>query len=116
MPNSVRQIAPESNQTEKIRAKVSERAKALDALITEQSIKQTKEKIKEQFHRNTGERNSEVVGKPMRLYAEGVGVQLNPSPKVAAIMERLKLEFAHQMEVVRNDLSPMTIKPLESDS
>ena len=114
---TVRPIAPESNQVRKARAKILARLNAEDQLINENTLAKVKEVNRAQHHRYTSFREAAVIEqKPLSLFAQGIGVKRDPSPRVQAIEKRMREEFREQHEAYQGCLSPMTIKPLESDS
>jgi len=115
--SSVRCIAKESDRIQKARQKLLARWDEEAKFINTEALSVIKEKIKNQYHRNTPIRTRiETADKPLRLFAQGEGVQLTAGPKVRAVMERVQQEFDQQREVLDKYFPPMTIKPLETDS
>jgi hypothetical protein len=111
------EIAQESERIQRARAKLLARWGEENKLISRESLDQVKEKIKSQYHRNTPLRTRiEGEGKPLRLFAQGEGVQTTAGPRVRAVMERVQQEFDQQREVLEKHFPPMTIKPLDTDS
>lgn len=115
--NPRRRIARESDRIKRAREKLLARWNQEEKMISPEALDTIKEKIKNQYHRNTALRTRlEMEEKPLRLFAQGEGVSTKISPKVRAVMERVSLEFEQQKEALERHFPPMTIKPLETDS
>lgn len=72
-------------------------------MINGEAIEEIKEKIKNQYHRNTSLRTRiSDNAKPLRLFAQGEGVQVTAGPRVKAIMERMRKEMEQQKQVLDN--------------
>jgi len=101
-----RMIAKESDRIKRAREKLLARWNEEAELTGTEAIDAIKEKIKNQYHRNTSLRtrlsNDE---KPLRLFAQGEGVQVTAGPRVKAIMERVRKEMEQQKAILDKTLS-----------
>lgn len=98
-----RRIAKESDRIKRAREKLLARWGEEEKLISHEAIETIKEKIKNQYHRNTPLRTRlSDEGKPLRLFAQGEGVQTSVSPRVKAVMERVRQEMEQQKVVFEN--------------
>jgi hypothetical protein len=114
---SVSRLAKESDRIRRAREKLLARWGEEEKLINRDALDAIKEKIKNQYHRNTPLRTRfEQEGKSLRLFAQGEGVQTTAGPRVRAVMERVQQEFDQQREIIEKHFPPMTIKPLEVES
>lgn len=110
-------IAPESSQVKRSRAKLLALWEELDEQINGKALKETKDKIKEQYHRTVSQRKSVSLDeKPLSLFADGKGVQKTASSKVITVLKRVQKEFEDQQQSLIDRSTPVIIKPLESDS
>lgn len=110
-------MAKESDRIRRAREKLLAKWGEEEKLINTQAIETIKEKIKNQYHRNTSLRTRiEQEEKPLRLFAQGEGVQTTAGPRVRAVMERVQQEFDQHKEVFEKHFPPMTIKPLDHES
>lgn len=102
-----RRIAKESDRIKRAREKLLARWGEEEKLVSLEAIEIIKEKIKNQYHRNTSLRTRlSEEGKPIRLFAQGEGVQTLVSPRVRAVMERVKQEMEQQKEIFEKNLIP----------
>ena len=102
-----RRIAKESDRIKRAREKLLARWNEEDKLMSREALDEIKEKIKNQYHRNTGIRTRiNESEKPLRLFAQGEGVQTKASSKVNAILERVKQEFQQNKEAMDRHLNP----------
>lgn len=83
-------FAPESKSIQKMRAKLADQWSKSQSAETQ--LHATREKIERVYARKQGNRVP-VEGKEMALFADGQGVK-QPSPKVQAIMDELRRNFA----------------------
>ncbi len=104
---SRRRIAKESDRIRRAREKLLARWSEEDKLISQEALDEIKEKIKNQYHRNTSIRTRLLEGeKPLRLFAQGEGVQMDASPRVKAVLERVKQEFLQNKEAMDRLIAP----------
>jgi hypothetical protein len=102
-----RRIAKESDRIKRARQKLLARWSEEEKLMSREALDEIKEKIKNQYHRNTAIRTRVIEGgKPLRLFAQGEGVQMTAGPKVKAVMDRVKLEFQQNKEAMERTLNP----------
>jgi len=100
-----RRFAKESDRIRRAREKLLARWNEESKLISPEALSEIKEKIKNQYHRNTGIRTRVTeVDKPLRLFAQGEGVQVSASSKVKAVLERVKQEFQQNKEAMDRHL------------
>ena len=112
-----RPLARESDRIRRAREKLLARWDEEEKMINREALEAIKEKIKNQYHRNTPLRTRiEQEGKSLRLFAQGEGVQTTAGPRVRAVMERVQQEFDQQREIIERHFPPMTIKPLEIEN
>lgn len=114
--NLGRRIAKESDRIRRAREKLLARWGEEEKFINQEALDAIKEKIKNQYHRNTPLRSRIEQEKPLRLFAQGEGVEVMAGPRVRAVMERVQHEFDQQRELLEKEFPPVTIKPLETDS
>jgi hypothetical protein len=101
-----RRIAKESDRIKRARQKLLARWSKEEKLMTVEAIDVIKKKIQNQYHRNTTMRTRVTEGgeKPLSLFAQGEGVRMTTSPKVKAVMDRVKLEFQQNKEALERHL------------
>jgi len=88
-----RPIAQESDRIKRARQKLKARWDEETRCMTGEALAEIKEKINNQYHRYTNLRTRLTdVEKPLRLFAQGEGVQ-SASPRVRSIMERVRQEM-----------------------
>jgi hypothetical protein len=98
---SRRPIAKESDRIKRAREKLRARWDHEARFITGEALEEIKEKIKNQYHRNTPLRTRlSDDAKPLRLFAQGEGVQETAGPRVKAIMERVRKEMEQQKALI----------------
>jgi hypothetical protein len=104
-----RMIAKESDRIKRAREKLLARWDDEARFMNGEAIDEIKEKIKNQYHRNTSLRTrlSDEGKKPLRLFAQGEGVQVSAGPRVKTIMERVRKEMEHQKIVLDQNCSPI---------
>ncbi|HEX2582674.1 MAG TPA: hypothetical protein VHL30_00985 [Chlamydiales bacterium] len=103
---SSRRIAKESDRIKRARKKLLARWNEEEKWMSPEAIDEIKEKIKNQYHRNTAIRTRiEGSSKPLRLFAQGEGVERTAGPKVTAVMDRVKKEFQQNKEAMERLLS-----------
>ena len=96
-----RVMAKESDRIKRAREKLLARWDEENRVIGGSAIEEIKEKIKNQYHRNTALRTRlSDTEKPLRLFAQGEGVQVSASPRVKAIMERVRKEMEQQKAIL----------------
>jgi hypothetical protein len=102
-----RVIAKESDRIKRAREKLLAKWDNEARLISGEAIEEIKEKIKNQYHRNTSLRTRlSDNAKPLRLFAQGEGVQVSAGPRVKAIMERMRKEMEQQKLVLDANAVP----------
>lgn len=102
-----RAIAKESDRIRRAREKLLARWDEEKQLIGGEAIEAIKEKIKNQYHRNTALRTRlSDADKPLRLFAQGEGVQMTAGPRVKVIMERVRKEMEQQKAILDKALPP----------
>jgi len=100
-----RRIAKESDRIKRARQKLLARWDEENRLMSQEAIDKIKEKIKSQYHRNTKLRTPILeTGKPLRLFAQGEGVQMTAGPRVKAVLDRVIQELQQNKEAVDRHL------------
>jgi len=96
-----RRMAKESDRIRRARHKLLARWNEEDQWMTQDAIDKTKEKIKNQYHRNTKLRIPIIEAeKPLRLFAQGEGVQMSAGPRVKAVLDRVIQELQQNKEAM----------------
>jgi hypothetical protein len=96
-----RRFAKESDRIKRAREKLLARWDEEAKLMSPEALNEIKEKIKNQYHRNMGIRTRITESeKPLRLFAQGEGVQMTASAKVRSVLERIKQEFQQNKEAM----------------
>lgn len=103
-----RVMAKESDRIKRAREKLLARWDEEDRFIGGEAIEVIKEKIRDQYHRNTALRTRlSDAEKPLRLFAQGEGVQVTAGPRVKAIMERVRKEMEQQKAILDQAIPPV---------